>query len=446
MSCDESGPILRRGAAGIYLEEFDVTDRKKAGTRADAGNPATAPSFTGTLSPGIHVVGGMGNALSVETPDGIIQVDTGQNESQARQMIASLREISDAPVHAIVHSHGHLGYNGAIGTWTLDAARRGDPPPRTIAHENLVRRWNRYLETEGLQRYFIELQFRVPRGGVKGPLPIRMPNETFREELHLGSGENRLQVLWAPSETDDAVAIWFPEKHILYGGAAVTPSIPNVGTPLRSLRDPVRWAETLERLADLEPQLVIMEFGPPLEEPERIQTILRKTAEALRYLRKEVVERLNRGLGIEEIIHDIAYPASLFDQPWMTPLYGCPEYIVRDIYRAETGWWDRNPTHLHPAHPDEAGAAILSAIRDRGLVLDRARSLAAEGKTQLALHVIDILALAPGDAPELASARALKAELCNELADQTPSFVSRSLYLSAARIIAKGAPAPTGVR
>ncbi len=423
-----------------------MNDRERTRTAADAGNPVAAPSFTGTLSSGIHVVGGMGNALSVETPDGIVQVDTGQHEAQAREMIARLREISDAPVCAIVYSHGHLGYNSAAAVWVEDAALRGDPPPRRIAHENLVRRWQRYRETEGLQRYFVELQFRVPRGGVPGPLPLPMPGETFRNELELGSGENRLQVLWAPSETDDAVAIWLPEKRILYGGAAVTPSIPNVGTPLRSLRDPVRWADTLERLADLEPRLVIMEFGPPLEDPARIQAILRRTAEALRYLRREVVERLNRGLGIEEIIHDVEYPADLFDQPWMTPLYGCPEYIVRDIYRAETGWWDRNPTHLHPAHPDTAGAAVLSAIADRGAVLDRARALAAEGETQLALHVVDVLALAPGDDPDVVAARALKAELCRELADRTPSFVSRSLYLSTARIIATGAPAPTGVR
>jgi uncharacterized sulfatase len=388
----------------------------------------------------------MGNALSVETSDGIIQIDTGQRSSQARKMIERLREISDAPVYAIVYSHGHLGYNSAVETWLEDAARRGDPAPRVIAHENLVRRWNRYRETEDLQKYFIELQFRVPRGGAEGPLPIHMPSETFRDELSLGSGENRLRVLWAPSETDDAVAIWFPEQRILYGGAAVTPSIPNVGTPLRSLRDPVRWADTLDRLADLEPRLVIMEFGPPLEQAEQIQTILRKTAEALRYLRTEVVARLNRGLGIEEIIHEVEYPSELFEQPWMTPLYGCPEYIVRDIYRAETGWWDRNPTHLHPAHPDEAGAAILSAIRDRGAVLDRARCLAEEGKTQLALHVVDVIALAPGDDPDVVAARALKADLCNQLADQTPSFVSRSLYLSTARIIAKGAAKPTGVR
>jgi len=415
-------------------------------TAAAAANPATAPSFKGTLAEGVHVVGGMGNALSVETDEGIIQVDTGSSEKQARDMQERLREITDAPVHAIAYSHGHLGYNNAVETWLRSASERGEPAPRVIAHENLVRRWRRYAETEGLQRYFVELQFRVPRGMVEAPLQMHMPSETFREALTLVAGDRPIQLLWAPSETDDAIVLWMPKQRLLYGGAPVTPSIPNVGTPLRSLRDPVRWANTLDRLAALDPEIVVMEFGPPIEGRERIQRVLLSTSAALRWLRREVVERLNRGMGVLEIVHDLDYPAELFDQPWMRPLYGCAEYIVRDVFRAETGWWDRNPTNLHPAHPDAAGAAVLSAIGDRGAVLTRARELEAEGETQLALHVVDLLALAPGDEPEVIEARALKAELCRKLALGASSFVSQSLYVSTARIIAKGTSKPTGVR
>jgi len=409
-------------------------------------NPATIAAVLGTLAPGIHVVGGMGNALSVETDDGVLQVDTGQSEGQAREMLTRLREITDAPVHSIVYSHGHLGYNNAVETWLDDARRRGDPAPRVLAHENLVRRWRRYRETEGLQQLFVELQIRIPVGAFTQALPLRLPDETFTDSLHFSSQGRRVEVLHAPSETDDAVVVWVPDERLLYGGAAITPSIPNVGTPLRSLRDPVRWAETLERLADLDPRLVVMEFGPALEGEEKIQEILRSTAKALRWVRDEVVDRMNRGFSIEEILHDIAFPPELFDKPWMLPLYGHPDYIVRDVFRAENGWWDRNPTHLHPAAPDAAAAAVLSAITDRRAVLGRARELADAGEPQLALHVVDLLALAPGDDPELIEARALKAELCKALSDATPSFVSQSLYRSSARIIAKGAPKPTGVR
>ena len=63
----------------------------------------------------------------------------------------------------------------------------------------------------------------------------------------------------------------------------------------------------------------------------------------------------------------------------MAPTYGHPDYIVRDIYRSETGWWDRNITHLHPAPPQSVAAAIRSAIADPGRVLETAKELRARG-------------------------------------------------------------------
>jgi uncharacterized sulfatase len=281
---------------------------------------------------------------------------------------------------------------------------------------------------------------------MKRPLDLNLPTESFRQALRLGDAARQIQLLWAPSETDDAIVAWLPKERLLYGGAAITPSIPNVGTPLRSLRDPVRWAHTLERLAALKPEIVVMEFGPPLEGEETIQRILLETASALRWLRREVIHRVNRGMGVIEILHDLDYPDELFDVPWMKPLYGSADYIVRDIFRAETGWWARNPTDLHPAHPDDAGSAVLSALTDRGEVLARARTLASQGETQLALHVVDLLALAPGEEPEITEARRLKGELCLKLAEGASSFVSQSLYVSSARIISDGSPKPTGVR
>ena len=422
-------------------------DQELSKTEAAQANPATVPSFTGTLTEGVHVLGGMGNALTVETGGGIVQMDTGPAGRPVEKMLARLREMSDAPIRAIAYSHGHLGYNDSAESWLRHSEERGDPVPPTIAHENLVRRWRRYTETEGVQRYFIELQFRLPRGMMTGqPLSMPMPTQTFRDTLTLHDEIRPVQLIWAPSETDDAIVLWLPEQRILYGGAAATPSIPNVGTPLRSLRDPMRWAETLERMAALDPVLIVMEFGPPIEGEERIQEYLLKTAAALRWLRKEVVARMNRGMGVVEILHDLEYPPELFDQPWMKPIYGDPDYIVRDIFRKETGWWDRNPTNLHPAHPDAAGAAILSAITDRKAVLARARELADSGEVQLALHVVDVLALAPVDEDVVEEARALKAELCRKLALTARSFVSQSLYVSSARLIGDGTDLETGLR
>ncbi|HJL53248.1 MAG TPA: alkyl sulfatase dimerization domain-containing protein [Arenicellales bacterium] len=418
-----------------------ATEKKK-----HRGNPVTAPSNIGTVVPGVHVLGGMGNALSIETDDGIVQLDTGDNENKALEMIERLRAISDSPVYAIVYSHGHLGYNSAVNTWLAHVAERGDPVPRLIAHENLVKRYRRFANTAPLQQMFIEFQFKVPIGLIQGPLDLTMPTETFSDAMTLGTKGRRIQLLWAPSETDDTLVLWLPDEKVLYGSSAITPSIPNIGTPLRTLRDPIRWADTLDRLAALQPEIVIMEFGPHLTKPEKIQKILTATSAALRWVHQETIRFINLGYSIEEILHLIEYPDELFKQPWMAPTYGYADYIVRDIFRSETGWWDRNPTNLHPANPDDANAAVLAAISDRRAVIDSATNLVNEGKLQLALHVIDVLAKANSDDLDVLAAKTLKADICRKLAEQTESFVSQSLYVSSANIIEKGASKPTGVR
>jgi uncharacterized sulfatase len=162
------------------------------------------------------------------------------------------------------------------------------------------------------------------------------------------------------------------------------------------------------------------------------------TAKALRWLRKEVVDRMNLGMSEMEVLCDLDYPPELFDYPWMAPTYGCPDYIARDLYREENGWWDRNPTSLHPAPPDEATSVMFEALTEPAAVLARARDLAESGETQLALHVIDLVAMAAVDHPLVLEARFLKAELCRTRADEVEPFVSKSCYLTSARLLDEG--------
>ena len=393
------------------------------------------------LGSGLVVLPGQGNTLAITTDDGVVIIDA-SGYRHAAGMITALREHTDAPVHAIVYSHGHHGYNAAVDVWQQHNEERGDPPPRLVAHANVIRRYARYRDTADLQLRMASMQFPS-----KTPVPIELlarglrlhdPTETFEDEMTLVSGSRRVELLWAPSEVDDALAVWLPDDGLLCGGAA-TPgfTIPNIGTPLRTQRLTIRWAETLERLAALVATRLMTEFGPMIEGDD-VEMQLLATAEALRWLRDEVVQRMNAGMGEEEIVADMVYPDHLFDRPWMRPTYGAPEYIVRDIYREENGWWDRNPTNLHPAPPDDAAAAVLSAIGDPRAVLDRARALADGGDLQLALHVVDLIALAPGSQPEVVEARTLKAELCRSRAREVQPFVSKSCYHSSARLLDEG--------
>jgi alkyl sulfatase BDS1-like metallo-beta-lactamase superfamily hydrolase len=372
---------------------------------------------------------GQGNGLTIETEEGLIQVDTGFNADIAREIIGDVREVTDRRVRTIVYSHGHVFYNFGVEAWLADAERRGDPRPEIVAHENLPARYARYRETLDFQTLLTGWQSGFGRAAWEGQLtPFLDPDVVYRDELSIGSDSRPVELHWAPAETDDATAVWLPRERLLYGGAATIMSIPNVGTPLRSQRDPMRWARTLDHYITLEPETLVREFGPEVHGREAVVEVLRSTADALRWLRAETVKRLNQGYDVNEIIADIEYPTEWAEMAWMAPTYGHPDYIVRDIFRSETGWWDRNITQLHPSPPAASAAAIRSAISDPTHVLETARRLRADGERQLALHVIDLLALDTADDPAAVEARTIKAEIAEELASEASSFISANLY------------------
>jgi len=399
-----------------------------------------------TVAPGLHILRGQGQSFVAETDAGLVVVDAGPGGSVTQGMIDSLRALSDAPVHELCYSHGHIGYNAGVSQWLEHARQRGEPAPRLIAHRNVLRRHARYRETQALQHRMAEVQFNRSPGFFERRLAMHEPTETFDQRLVIGSGEQRIELLWAPSETDDAIALWSPAQRVIYGGAALLDSIPNIGTPFRTLRDTVRWAGTLEALAALDPRIAVREFGPVIEGEAEVQKVLTHTARALRWLRAEVVSLMNQGLGEQQVLARMHYPEELFGVPWMKPTYGDPSYIVRDIYRSENGWWDRNPTTLHPEPPEAVGAAVARAITDKPAVIASARALADAGQWQLALHVVDLLATAHGDAPELIQARALKAAWLRERAAQVASYVSRNLYKVSADMIEQGTQGRFGIR
>jgi uncharacterized sulfatase len=382
------------------------------------------------IAPKVWTIGGQGNSLIIDHGEGVILVDAGPGKDITDAMIQGLRQVTEKRVTHIVISHGHLGYNFGVHQWNEHAKARNEPPPVLVGHERVAERYQRYRETAGLQSYTNTRQFRSLYPADFPEHWFANPQLSYQETLRIVGTERDIVLRHAPSETDDATAVWLPSEALLYGGPACISSCPNAGSPYRIARSPLRWAQTLESFFELRPKVLVPEFGRTLTDKQEIEDALTIPVRAIRWLRAAVVERMNLGLSENEILHDLAYPPELFGHRFMRPVYGCPDYLVREIWRLENGWWDRNPTSLHPARNVDVAAEIVQLIEDPQRVLARARQLASQGKVQLALHVVDLLALANDDSPAVKQAHELKAELLFARASQMTSVVSGNLMKS----------------
>ena len=188
-----------------------------------------AQSVGADLGDGFYVLPGMGNALVAETDAGLVLVDAG-TQFTTPGMIEHLRNATESPLHAICYSHGHMGYNSEVDMWLNHCEERGENPPRLVAHENILRRYSRYKETLTHQARMASIQFPGRKGvSYEMVLPsFRMtePTETFADSMVLTEGSRIIELLWVPSETDDAIALWFPDDGIIYGGACTPGDAP----------------------------------------------------------------------------------------------------------------------------------------------------------------------------------------------------------------------------
>ena len=97
-------------------------------------------------------------------------------------------------------------------------------------------------------------------------------------------------------------------------------------------------------------------------------------------------------------MHNVKPPAALAEKPYLQPVYDEPEFIVRNVWRLDGGWYDGVASHLKPA-PHRAQAAEIAAMAGGAdVLLGRALQKLSDGDLALAAHLIDwAVAAAPDD-------------------------------------------------
>jgi alkyl sulfatase BDS1-like metallo-beta-lactamase superfamily hydrolase len=386
----------------------------------------------------LAVIESFSHVVLLRTSAGLVAFDTSSGLTGAA-CVESLRAWSPEPLSHLVYTHGHVDHVGGSGAFVADAEAHGHPRPLVVAHEAVTERFERYRRTNGWNVAINQRQFgwlgpssNLGIGGMARFLPgsTAEPDVTYRDVLSLDVGGTPIELHHAKGETDDHTWAWLPDQKAICAGDFLIWNFPNAGNPQKVQRYPEEWARALRDMAAMEPELFLPAHGLPIGGRARIAQVLDEVASALEVLVAAVLERMNAGARLDEIVHEVKVPDEVLARPFLRPLYDEPEFVVRTVWRRYGGWWDGDPSTLKPAPAGSLAAEVASLAGGALTLAERSETLAEAGDLRLACHLAELAGLA---APEDHAVQTIRAAVYERRRKAETSLMAKGIYASAVR-------------
>jgi len=389
-----------------------------------------------------YLIAAMGNTGVIETYDGLVIYDLPIRQ-YGKKVFREVREFTDKQVKYIIYSHGHFDHCFGYAPFIEEIKDKGWEMPKIIAHENCLRRFEKYRMLDKYHDWLNKQQFASVSG--KRQKILVSAHETLdptiilhgnKAEYSFKLGDCTFNIYHDKGETDDSIWLWVPEKKLICAGDLMVSSFPNVGNPYKVQRYPKQWAIAMERMMEKHAEYLIPGHGPLVEGKEKVKDVLSITAEAMHFVHDEVVKRLNEGKWFEQIYHEILeiYPEKFKKHKYLRPMYGCVRFAIHASYRLYHGWYNSgNPTDLFPAKSEEIAKEFLRLNSEENYI-EHAKKLYEEGKLQLALHILDIIIKGTDEMHNkiLLEALNLKYKILKQKANDETSFIAANIIDNAA--------------
>jgi alkyl sulfatase BDS1-like metallo-beta-lactamase superfamily hydrolase len=217
-------------------------------------------------------------------------------------------------------------------------------------------------------------------------------------------------------ETNDSLVVWLPEERICLCGNTFGPlfgHIPNLVT-IRGdrYRDALTAIASVERVRDLQPELLVTGHFGPIAGVDLINAELTRLRDAVQYIHDRTVAGMNAGKDVQTLMREITLPAEYE----VGQGYGKVAWDVRAVWENYSGWFHhRSTTELYPVGFDAVTADVVELAGADALV-DRARAHLAAGRPLHAIHLAELVA---SDHPR---ARAVLREAHEDLLADSTNF------------------------
>lgn len=375
-----------------------------------------------------YFVRAFGNVGIVETEEGLVIIDSTLSVEHAKSILEELKKVTDKPIKYLIYTHGHGDHVGGARIFKEAGAQ-------VIAHRNVITRLNKYKELNKYHYLINKRQFATDFKRTKVNDEHIYPDIVFDYEYQFTLGNKTFHLMHGKGETDDHCIIHIPEDEVVFTGDFIIRSFPNVGNPAKDIRYAKEWAEMMGRIRDLNPKITFPGHGPYITNKKDFDAVTLGYKEILETIHQHVVDYLNKGKSLDEIIQTIRFPSHLKKNPYLQQFYGCLDFAVRGTYRRYTGWYDGNPSNLLPETEDDIASEVIRFIADENVILERVSKLVKMKKHRMALHIVDFIIQGKGKLYE--NALEIKANILNELSLKDENFMRKNIYKNAEITILK---------
>lgn len=411
------------------------------------------------VAPDVWLLAGWGiaHSMAIRAPEGWIIIDTGDSDTAAKDMRASLEAATGGPVRvaAILLTHWH--YAEGTGAWAdegtevwghewLDrnrAASVGLSPLSGQFQARAAAQFGVFHPREGADAFPNNLGFTLDR--IMAPSSYRAPDKLITNGAAQSFTVAGEQVTAMPNRTDatDSVGFHFPRHRLLITNNMAPGFIFNLST-LRGgpLRDPDSYLDDALHLETYDAALLLDIHAAPVQGEDAVRSAIRTSADRIRFIRDQSRRMIARGMDGRAAAEAVVMPEDLKGD---YSAYGLIENQVRQIYTSTVSWFGNDIYDISPLAIAEEASRSVALMGGADAVRSAAAAAAAAGTVadwQWALRLTSLLLqIDPSDA----GARAVRATAARALGQRTTSSNARGWYITEAldlegALLAQGQP------
>jgi alkyl sulfatase BDS1-like metallo-beta-lactamase superfamily hydrolase len=398
------------------------------------------------------------NITFIKSNTGWIVVDPLTVEATARASYELItKHLGHRPVVAVIYTHSHGDhFGGVLGVTSqaeVDAGKCQVIAPVGFLHEvvgeNVIA--GPAMGRRALYQ-FGPLLPPGPRGHVDcglgnsipiGPNTLIAPNRdiTFTGEEMVIDGVRVVYQLTPETEAPAEMNFFFPDFDALCMAENCSHTMHNL-IPIRGalVRNSLRWSKYINEAIELfgeQTKVLFTSHNWPRWGQEDAVEFLGLQRDLYKWMHDQTMRLANQGLVPTEIASTLKLPDDFLAQEHTHGYYGDLVHNSKAVYQRYLSWYDGNPANLNKLPPVEAGQRYVALAGGADKVIASGKEALANGDYRWGAELVNHLVFAD---PTNTEARALQADLLEQLGYQSESSTFRNAYLMGAQELRHGTP------